>query len=83
MMYVLEVIASVYGGPFASAVKESLALEGNKGTSFIASHSTLDIQHMAELRGVLNSIEDASARSAIIESSVVNFELITRIFGAI
>ena len=28
MMYALEVIASVYGGPFASAIKESLLLRG-------------------------------------------------------
>ena len=32
MMYVLEVIASVYGGPFSSAIKESLMLDGDRGT---------------------------------------------------
>ncbi len=49
MMYVLEVIASVYGGPFASAIKEALLLEGERGVSFIGSHATMDAEHMAEL----------------------------------
>ena len=40
MMYALEVIASVYGGPFASAISESLLLEGDRGMSFISSHAT-------------------------------------------
>ena len=30
MLYALEVIASVYGGPFASAITESLLLEGDR-----------------------------------------------------
>ncbi|HEY3635247.1 MAG TPA: iron-containing redox enzyme family protein, partial [Caldimonas sp.] len=38
MIYALEVIASVYGGPIAAAIKESLLLEGDHGISFISSH---------------------------------------------
>ena len=83
MMYVLEVIASVYGGAFASAVRESLLLVGDRGVSFIGSHATLDTEHMAQLRKILVTIEDAEAREAIIESTLVNFEFVTRIFAAI
>ena len=73
MLYTLEVIASVYGGQMASAIKESLFLEGDRGLSFINSHATLDAEHMAELRIVLNQIEDEEAKIAIAESASFNF----------
>lgn len=73
MLYALEVIASVYGGPFASAIKESLLLDGERGVSFIGSHATMDAKHMAELRLILNPIDDPAACDAIVESVQVNF----------
>jgi len=83
MMYALEVIASVYGGPFATAIKESLLLEGDRGVTFIDSHATMDAEHMAELRVVLNTLHDAAARDAVAESAGVNFHHFTRIFEAV
>ena len=83
MLYALEVIASVYGGPFASAIKESLLLEGERGVSFIDSHASLDAQHMAELRGVLNTLHDDAARDAVVESTLVNFHHFTRIIEGV
>ena len=83
MMYALEVIASVYGGPFSSAIRESLLLEGERGVSFISSHATMDAEHMAELRVLLNTITDDEARDAITESTLVNFHHFTRLFEAV
>lgn len=83
MIYALEVIASVYGGPIASAITESLLLENNRGISFISSHVEMDAEHMAELRLILNTIEDPDAKEAIIESTIVNFEYFTKILEAI
>ena len=82
MLYALEVIASVYGGPFASAIKESLLLDGERGVSFIGSHASMDAKHMAELRQVLNTLCDERARDAVVESAVVNFHHFTRIVEA-
>jgi len=79
MLYALEVIASVYGGPFASAIRESLLLDGDRGVSFIDSHSSMDAQHMAELRLILNQVKDPAAQAAVIESVRVNFHHFTRI----
>lgn len=79
MLYALEVIASVYGGPFASAIQESLLLDGDRGVSFIGSHASLDAQHMAELRQVLDTVHDATAKDAVAESVRVNFHHFTRI----
>ncbi len=83
MLYSLEVIASVYGGPFASAIRESLLLEGSSGVSFIDSHATMDAQHMADLRQVLNKVIAADAQAAVVESVRVNFHHFTRIISAI
>jgi pyrroloquinoline quinone (PQQ) biosynthesis protein C len=83
MLYTLEVVASVYGGPFASAIRESLLLQGDAGVSFISAHATLDAQHMAELRKVLNLLLDAPARQAVIESTRVNFHQFTLIVESV
>ncbi len=83
MMYALEVIASVYGGPFSAAVKESLLLEDERGISFISSHATMDVEHMAELRKILNTLTDEPAREAVIESATVNFHHFTRMFETV
>ncbi len=83
MMYVLEVIASVYGGTFSSAIRESLLLQGDRGVSFISSHATMDMEHMAMLRKLLNTVDDDATREAVVESTVVNFHHVTRIFEAV
>jgi pyrroloquinoline quinone (PQQ) biosynthesis protein C len=83
MVYALEVIASVYGGPITAAIKESLLLDEDRGITFISSHATLDAEHMARLRGVLNPITDREARGAIFESTSFNFSQFTRILERI
>ena len=83
MLDALEVIASVYGSPFASAIRESLLLEGDRGVSFINSHGSLDAVHMAELRQVLNPLEGEEAQAAIIEAVRVNFHHFTHILAEV
>jgi pyrroloquinoline quinone (PQQ) biosynthesis protein C len=83
MMYTLEVIASVYGGPFSSAIRESLLFEGDRGVSFISSHAEMDAEHMAELRLLLNKVTADDAKTAIVESTLFNFHHFTRLFEAI
>ena len=83
MLYVLEVVASVYGGSLAAAIRESLLLESDRGVSFISSHAELDAQHMVELRVVLNSVQDDEAKGAIIESACFNFDQFARIVEAL
>ena len=83
MMYTLEVIASVYGGTFADAIRDALLLEGERGVSFISSHATMDAEHMVALRQVLNTLTDEAAREAVIESTLLNFHHITRVFESI
>jgi pyrroloquinoline quinone (PQQ) biosynthesis protein C len=83
MLYALEVISSVYGGPFATALKERLLLEDDRGVSFINSHASLDTRHMEGLRHVLNQIDDPASRAAVVQSTAVNFHHFTRILEAV
>lgn len=83
MLYALEVIASVYGGAFADAMREALLLDGERGVSFIGSHATMDAKHMAELRVILNEVKDPAAQAAVVESARVNFHHFTRIIEAV
>ncbi len=83
MLYALEVIASVYGGPFASALRERLLIDGDAGVSFISSHATMDAQHMADLRAVLNRLDEPSALASVTESVRVNFHHFTQIMAAV
>ena len=83
MLYTLEVIASVYGGTFAAAIRDALLLEGERGVSFINSHATMDAEHMVTLRQVLGTLVDEAAREAVIESALLNFHHITRVFESI
>ena len=83
MMYALEVIASVYGGLLATAVHDSLLLEGEQGTSFLSSHASMDAKHMVDLRLILNTVGDRDAQAAIVEAANVNFDMVTRVFAAI
>jgi pyrroloquinoline quinone (PQQ) biosynthesis protein C len=83
MMYTFEVVASVYGGPFAAAIRESLLLGDDRGVSFISSHATMDAMHMVALRKILDSVMDPLGRAAVIESTKVNFYLLTRLFESV
>lgn len=83
MLYTLEVIASVYGGPLANAQRERLLLQGELGVSFINAHASLDAEHMRELREIADTLEDTEARSSVIESALVNFHHFTRIVEAL
>lgn len=83
MLYALEVVASVYGGQMTTAISESLLLQGDRGISFISSHATLDAEHMADLRVILNTLDDDAAKDAIIESTVFNFHQFGRVLEAI
>jgi pyrroloquinoline quinone (PQQ) biosynthesis protein C len=83
MLYALEVVASVYGGPMAAAITDSLMLQGERGISFIVSHATLDAEHMAELRLILNTLHDDAAKDAVAESATFNFRQFTRVLEAV
>ena len=56
MVYALEVIASVYGGPIASPSGNRCSSKATAASRSSASHATMDAEHMADLRLILNKV---------------------------
>jgi len=81
MLYVLEVIASVYGGKAADAIARANGRETSAGGfRFLSSHATMDADHMAKLNVLLKTIEDPVAQTAVINSTRVNFHQFGQMF---
>jgi len=82
MLYVLEVIASVYGGKVADSIARAIGREtGAGGFRFLSSHATMDADHMAKLNVLLKTIADPAAQAAILESTRVNFHQFGQLFA--
>jgi pyrroloquinoline quinone (PQQ) biosynthesis protein C len=82
MLYVLEVVASVYGGKVADSIARAIGREtGAGGFRFLSSHATLDADHMAKLNVLLKTIDDPAAQAAILGSTRVNFHQFGQIFS--
>jgi len=82
MLYVLEVVASVYGGKAADSIARAIGQEAAAGGfRFLSSHATLDADHMAKLNVLLKTIGDPAAQAAIIDSTRVNFYQFGQLFS--
>ncbi len=75
MVYVLEILSSLYGGKVAQALSRSMGLPLSSGFSFLDSHASLDEEHMAELRKLLLHDDCTDAHQCILNSVDVNFHL--------
>lgn len=83
MLYVLEVIASVYGGKAAESIARAIGKEPTAagGFRFLSSHATMDAHHMAQLNVLLKTITDPAAQAAVINATQVNFHQFGQLFG--
>jgi len=83
MLYVLEVVASVYGGKAADSIARATGRDvATGGFRFLSSHATMDAEHMAKLNVLLKTIADPAAQAAIIDSTRVNFHQFGQLFSA-
>jgi|SRR5882672_2272178 len=81
MLYALEVISSVYGGRAADSIARSLERDVDQGGfKFLSSHATMDVDHMASLNRLLNTIDDPRAQEVIVNSTRVNFHQFGQLF---
>lgn len=78
MLYVLEIISSVYGGQVASSIAGGLNKTLPDGFSFLESHASMDLDHMAKLRVLLQTIEDQSVQKTVINAIHMNFYLFSQ-----
>jgi pyrroloquinoline quinone (PQQ) biosynthesis protein C len=82
MLYTLEVISSVYGGRVSDSIARALGRSVEAGGfKFLSSHAAMDLDHMAKLNRLVNTIADRAAQDAIINSTRVNFCQFGLMFG--
>ena len=82
MLYVLEVVASVYGGKAADSIARAIGRDpGKGGFRFLSSHATMDADHFAQLNVLLKTIDDPAAQAAVIDSTRVNFHQFAQLFS--
>jgi pyrroloquinoline quinone (PQQ) biosynthesis protein C len=81
MLYTLEVIASVYGGRVSEAIARAIGRDVSAGGfKFLASHATMDVDHMAKLNALVKTITDPAAQNAIVNTTRVNFHQFGQMF---
>jgi hypothetical protein len=74
MLYMLEVVSSVYAGRVSDSIARAIGRDVDKGGfRFLSSHATMDVDHLAKLNKLLKTVEDPLAQEAIINSTRVNF----------
>lgn len=82
MLYMLEVVSSVYGGRVSDSIARAMGRDVSAGGfKFLSSHATMDVDHMASLNKVVKSIGDPGAQCAVINSTRVNFYQFGLMFG--
>lgn len=82
MLYMLEVVSSVYGGRVSDSIARSLGRDVDAGGfKFLSSHATMDVDHMQRLNRLVKTIHDGEAQEAIINSTRVNFYQFGAMFG--
>ena len=80
MIYVLEIISSVYAGKAAEAISSTLGRKLSDGFVFLQSHSSADMEHMTKLRNLFQSIESPEIFSDLMNSVKMNFYLFYQMF---
>ena len=79
MVHVLEGLSVMLAHTVAGAVQKSLGAEGGAGFSYLQSHGSLDVEHTALFRNLVNSFEDRERQDIIIDAARVMY----RLYGAI
>lgn len=78
MLYVLEIISSVYGGQVASSIAAGIDKPLPDGFTFLESHASLDLDHMAKLQQLLQGLDDRVARKHVIDAIHMNYYLFSQ-----
>lgn len=82
MLYMLEIVSSVYGGTASDAIARRMGRGvDDGGFKFLSSHASMDVDHMAKLTALVKTIADPQAQAAIVNSTRVNFFQFGRMFG--
>jgi len=82
MVYTLEKTSSTIATYAAGQIVTSLDLP-SMAMSYLVSHGSLDVVHMQDFERLMNRLDDAGDRAAVLQSVGVFYELYMRIFEAL
>jgi hypothetical protein len=78
-VHVLEGMSVLLADKLADALKKSLGLESDTGFSYLRTHGSLDTDHVAFFRSLVDGFENPETQSIII----TNARIFYRLYGAI
>ncbi len=78
-VHVLEGLSVLLANRLADSMKASLGLSDDLGFSYLRSHGSLDMEHVAFFRTLVDGFEDPQTQRIVIENS----RLFYRLYGAI
>jgi hypothetical protein len=79
MVYVLELMSSGYASNIAQSISRAIDHPMTRGFSFLDSHGTLDDDHLADLIGLIESIESQDLVEKVVDSVDMNFYLFRQV----
>lgn len=82
MVYTLEKTSSTIATYAAGQIVTALELPA-KAMSYMVSHGSLDVAHMQDFERLMNRLEDAGDRAAVLHSVGVFYVLYSRIFATL
>ena len=83
MVHVLEGMSAALATAAAGTLKTALGIQDGRGFSYLGSHGSLDQEHVAFFRDLVNGIDDPIAQEAIIETARVVYKLYADMFSTI
>ncbi|MCP4980914.1 MAG: iron-containing redox enzyme family protein [Gammaproteobacteria bacterium] len=82
MVYALEKTSSTIATYAAGQIVSALDLKAEAMT-YMVSHGSLDVEHMQDFEKLMNRLDDAEDKAAVLHAVAVFYELYTQIFLAL
>lgn len=83
MVHVLEGMSAALATAAAGTLRTMLGAKDGRGFSYLSSHGSLDQDHVAFFRDLVNGIDDPAAQAAIVETARVVYRLYGDMFSDI
>ena len=81
MLYVLELMSSGYASNIAQSISRAIDHPIARGFSFLDSHGTLDDDHLADLIGLIQTIESPELVEKVVDSVGMNYYLFRQVIS--
>ncbi|SHK90695.1 Iron-containing redox enzyme [Bradyrhizobium lablabi] len=79
-VHVLEGMSVLLADQLADVMKASLGLESESGFSYLRTHGSLDSEHVAFFRKLVNGFDDRNTQRIIIDNAAIFYRLYGSIF---